>query len=411
MFRKAFVSYICEFIIHRMHMEFNFNEKIDRSSSHAMKYMALERFWGRKDLLPLWVADMDFKTPPFIMEAIRKRLEHEVLGYTCPHDGYYSSIIRWNEQRYGMIVDRNEIKYIPGVVAGIFLAIQTFTEKGDKILIQQPVYHPFAFVPQGSERTVVNNPLRWENGRYEMDLEDLREKSKGCRLMILCNPHNPGGVLWSKETLQAVADICQENGVIVVSDEIHGDMMLQGRKHLPFASVSQAARDISITLQAPTKAFNMPGIVAAHALVYNETLRKRYFEFIERSDMDLGNVFAFLAVEAVYTQGEDWLEQMLEYVQKNINYVDGFLQENCPLIKAVCPEASFLVWLDCRALNFENQAVLEDFFADKAHLALNSGTLFGENGQGFMRLNVGCPRCTLEQAMTQLKEAYMNLPV
>lgn len=390
-------------------MKYDFDEHIDRSQTSALKWVELERFWGRKDLLPLWVADMDFRTPDFILRTLRQRLEHEVLGYTCPHDGYFEAIINWNRQQYGLSVRREEISYVPGVVAGIYLAIQALTEKGDRILIQQPVYHPFAFVPRASERIIVNSPLRWNEGRFEMDLDDLRRQIQGCKLMILCNPHNPGGITWPADVLRQVADIAAENGVTVVSDEIHCDMLLAGRRHVPFASVSDTARRVSITLQSPTKTFNMPGVVAAHALVFDDTLRRRYFNYVEQSDMSLGNVFAFPVVEAAYRQGEEWKSQMLAYVQDNIDYVDRFLQENIPLIRALRPEASFLIFLDCRGLGFDTQEELEQFFADKAHLALNSGTLFGPGGKGFMRLNVGTPRHTLEQAMSQLLAAYRTL--
>lgn len=387
-------------------MKYDFDEHIDRSHSNALKWMELERHWGRTDLLPLWVADMDFRTPDFIIETLHRRLTHEVLGYTSPHDGYFDAIIDWNREQYGLSIRRENINYVPGVVAGIYLAMQALTEKGDRILIQQPVYHPFAFVPRASERVIVNSPLRQTAEGFEMDLDDLRRRLPGCKLMVLCNPHNPGGIVWSPEVLREVAEIAAANQVTVVSDEIHCDMLLNGRRHVPFASVSDTARRISITLQSPTKSFNMPGIVAAHALVFDDQLRRRYFSYVEQSDMDLGNVFAFIAVEAAYRHGRDWKAQMLDYVQQNIDYVDAFLQEHIPAIRAIRPQASFLVFLDCRGLGFDTQEELEEFFAGKAHLALNSGTLFGPGGKGFMRLNVGTPRHVLEQALQQLQAAY-----
>lgn len=387
-------------------MNYNFDEHIDRSQSHCTKWQQMAQIWGRTDLLPMWIADMDFRTPDFIINTLRQRLEHEILGYTCPGDGYFKAIADWNLDRHGTAIQREQIKYVPGVVAGIYLALQTFTEKGDRVLIQQPVYHPFANVTEAVGRVIVNNPLRWNENHFEMDLDDLRQRIRGCKLMILCNPHNPGGITWPAETLRQVAEIAAENGVTVVSDEIHCDMVLQGHQHVPFASVSDTARRISITLQSPTKAFNMPGIVSAYAIVFDDALRQRYFDYVERSDMDMGNVFAFLAVEAAYTQGNEWNRQMLAYIQSNIDYVDDFLRTNLPAIRAIRPQASFLVFLDCRGLGFDTQEELEQFFADKAHLALNSGTVFGPNGKGFMRLNVGCPRNTVEQAMNQLLKAY-----
>jgi cystathionine beta-lyase len=239
-----------------------------------------------------------------------------------------------------------------------------------------------------------------------MDLEALERDIQGCRMMILCNPHNPVGVCWQSDTLRQVADICARAGAVVVSDEIHCDMTLPGHHHTPFATVSDTARDISITLQAPSKTFNMPGIVCSQAIVPAPGLRQRYFDYIEGTDQDLGNVFTYDCARACYTdEGDEWRRQMLDYVQGNIDYVDSFLRQNCPKIKAMRPEASFLIFLDCREMGL-TQSGLEDFFINKARLALNSGTTFGQGGEGFMRLNVGCPRSTLQLAMKQLAEAY-----
>ncbi len=413
-------------------MNYTFDQKIDRRGSDSMKWKFMKQMWGREDLLPMWVADMDFPTPPFILNAIEKRLhEHPVLGYTCSHDKYWDAICQWNLSHYGQQVRREEVNYVPGVVCGIFLALQTFTEKGDKILIQQPVYHPFHLVPEATERVIVDSPLKWTGETFEMDLEQLRKDVKGCKLMILCNPHNPAGLCWSHETLMEVAEICHEAGTLVVSDEIHCDMLLGGRKHIPFASVSEKARMNSITLQAASKTFNMPGVVASQAIVYNPELREQYFNYIEGTDMDLGNAFAYDCVAAAYSEeGDAWRKAMLEYVEGNIKYMSEFLRENCPKIKAIQPEASFLVFLNNKALldvlkekqtpytKKENESLtdnqiaqrrLEHFYANEALLALNSGSMFGDEGTGFMRINMGCPRSTVEQAMQQLLEAYKRV--
>ena len=413
---------------------YSFDKEIDRRGSDSMKWKFLKSMWGREDLLPMWVADMDFATPPFILKAIQDRLQnHPVLGYTCSHDRYWNAICRWNLEHYGQKVEREEVNYVPGVVCGIYLAIQTFTEKGDKVLIQQPVYHPFHLVPEATDRVIVDSPLRWTGDTFEMDLDRLREDVKGCKLMILCNPHNPAGLCWSRETLQQVAAICHESGTLVVSDEIHCDMLLGGRRHIPFASVSQEARMNSITLQAATKTFNMPGVVASQAIVYNPEIRERYFNYIEGTDMDLGNSFAYDCVAAAYSEeGDAWRREMLSYVQGNMDYMRDFLAANCPLIRMIQPEASFLVFLNNKALldilnekqtpyrqtigeqltpNQISQRRLENFYADGAHLALNSGSMFGDEGTGFMRINMGCPRSTVEQAMKQLAEAYQRIGI
>ena len=387
-------------------MKYNFDEIVPRQGTDCYKYEGLMDLCGRTDVLPLWVADMDFRTPPFVTEAISRRLGQGILGYTCGMMSYKEAICRWVKRMHGMDITPDMVSYVPGVVSGIFLALQTFTEKGDKVLIQQPVYHPFRLVPEATGRIVVQNELRRTADSFEMDFDALRRDIQGCKLMILCNPHNPAGICWSRETLQRVASICAEAGALVVSDEIHCDMVLPGHEHVPFATVSEEARDIAITLQAPSKTFNMPGIVCSHAIVLNEALRKAYFSYIEGTDQDLGNVFAYDCARACYTdEGDEWRQQMLAYVEGNIDYLAEALPRVCPAIMMIRPEASFLVFLDCRAMGLSH-AALEDFFINKARLALNSGAMFGTLGEGYMRLNVGCPRSTVEQAVKQLAEAY-----
>ena len=254
----------------------------------------------------------------------------------------------------------------------------------------------------------MTNPLKMVDGTYRMDMEHFREQVKGCKVFILCNPHNPGGIVWTDEELRQVADICYEEGVLVFSDEIHADLTLPPLKHRPFATISEKARMNSVTFMSPSKAFNMPGLTASHALIFDSDLRVKFRKFMDACELDMGHVFAFPAVEAAYSHGTEWLDQCLAYIQGNIDYVDAFLREHTPKIKAIRPQASFLVWLDCREMNLSQEA-LNDFFVDKAHLALNDGESFGEEGRGFMRLNVGTPRAVLEQAMKQLAEAYERM--
>ena len=390
-------------------MVYNFDEQVRREHMDCFKYEGLMDLCGRTDVLPLWVADMDFRTPPFVMNAIARRMQQGILGYTCGMPSYKEAICRWVKRLHNMDVSPEMVSYVPGVVSGIFLALQTFTEKGDKVLIQQPVYHPFHLVPEATGRIVVQNALRRTADSFEMDFEALERDIQGCKLMVLCNPHNPAGICWSRETLQRVAAICAKAGAIVVSDEIHCDMVLPGHEHVPFATVSEEARRIAITLQAPSKTFNMPGIVCSHAIVFNDSLRRAYFTYIEGTDQDLGNVFAYDCARACYTdEGNEWRQQMLAYVQGNIDYLQQALSECCPKIRMIRPEASFLVFLDCRELGLTHPQ-LEDFFVNKARLALNSGAMFGTLGEGYMRLNVGCPRSTLQQAVKQLEEAYKEL--
>ena len=386
-------------------MKYNFDVIIDRHATNAEKIEGLNTYWGRDDLLPMWVADMDFESPPFILDAIRKRCEHPVLGYTAKPDSYYRVIAEWVKERYGMIVKKEQLNYVPGVVPGLGMAINAFTKPGGKIMITPPVYHPFARLISRYDRRLVNCPLILENGHYRIDLTKFRREIKGVRVFILCNPHNPGGVVWTHDELKVIADICAEDNVIVFSDEIHADLTLPPYKHVPFAMISEHARNNSVTFMAPSKAFNMPGLAAAHTIIYNDGLRKRFRSYLDAGELDGGHLFVYPAVEAAYSNGTEWLDQCLAYIQKNIDYVDEYLKNHTPKIKAMRPMASYLVWLDCRELGL-TQKELNAFFVDEAHLALNDGEMFGKEGIGFMRMNIGCPRSVVEQAMHQLEVAY-----
>lgn len=389
-------------------MKYNFDQVIDRSGTDAVKLEGMKEMWGRTDLIPLWVADMDFATAPFITDAIKKRCENPVMGYTCKPDSYYQAIIQWVKRRYDLDVEQKMINFVPGIVPGIGMAMNAFTEVGDKVMIQPPVYHPFRWLTERNGRTLINNPLKWEDGMYRMDMEAFRRQIKGCKLFILCNPHNPGGVVWKEEELREVAEICYEEGVLVFSDEIHADLTLPPHKHRPFATISEKARMNCVTFMSPSKAFNMPGMTASHALIFNDKLCRRFRKYMDACELDLGHAFAFLSVEAAYSHGTEWLEQCLAYIQGNIDYVDEFLKSNAPKIKVIRPQASYLIWLDCREMNLSQEA-LNDFFVDKAHLALNDGAMFGEEGTGFMRLNIASPRSVIEKAMHQLAEAYQTV--
>ena len=386
-------------------MKYNFDEVIDRRGTSAIKLEGIKEIWGRDDLMPLWVADMDFATAPFVTEAIRKRCQNPVLGYTSKPDSYYQAIINWNKNRYGLDVEKGMINFVPGIVPGIGMALNAFTRPGDKIMIQPPVYGPFHWLNTRNERTLVINPLKLVDGMYRMDMDAFRKQVKGCKVFILCNPHNPGGIVWKEEELQQVAEICYEERVLVFSDEIHADLTLPPYKHRPFAMVSEKARMNCVTFMSPSKAFNMPGLTASHALIFNPELRAKFRKYIDACELDLGHVFAFLAVEAAYSHGTEWLDQCLAYIQGNIDYVDAFTREHTQKIKVIRQQASYLVWLDCREMGLSQEA-LNDFFVDKAHLALNDGVAFGKEGEGFMRLNIASPRSVLEQTMHQLAEAY-----
>ena len=385
---------------------YNFDEIIDRKGTSCVKYDGLKNaYQGKENLIPLWVADMDFATPDFIVEALKKRCEHPVFGYTFDDDEYYESIQTWLDYKYHWKTEREWISYIPGIVKGIGLAVQCFTQPGDKVIIQPPVYHPFRLVPTRMGGEVVYNPLKLEDGVYKMDFEQLESLiDKDCKMLILSNPHNPGGVVWEKEALVKLAQICSAHGILVISDEIHAEMTYPQFRHHPFATVSEEAAACSVTFMAPSKTFNIAGIVSSYALVPDSRIREKFYSFLEAGELNAGTIFAFTATKAAYTYGAEWLQQMRSYVIENVNFVDEYLKKNIPQIKVYRPQASFLVWLDCRELKL-TQPELVQLFEDKAGLALNDGTMFGKEGEGFMRLNIGCPRSILNQALESLKKA------
>lgn len=390
--------------------KYDFDTVIERKGSGDLMHEALLPRWGRDDLLPMWVADMDFATPDFVVDALKKRMEHPIFGYTVTPDDYWSSIMDWLKDRHQWDVQRDWLRFIPGIVKGIGMVVNVFTQPGEKVIIQPPVYHPFRITPQGNGREVVWNPLILrEDGSYEMDFENLEKVCDDqCRILILSNPHNPAGIVWPRQTLERLADFCYDHHLLVISDEIHCDMALFGHQHIPFATVSDKAAQISITFGAPTKVFNMAGIVSSYCIVPNATLRQKFFGWLSANEFDEPTLFAPIATMAAYRQGNDWRKQMLKYVEGNILFVEEYCKQYIPGVRPLRPQASFLIWLNCRDLHLTHDE-LQDLFIDKAHLALNDGEMFGPGGQGFMRLNVGCPRSIVQQGMEQLREAVAQL--
>lgn len=391
-------------------MIYNFDNHINRIGTDCLKWDLIMQETGRNDIRALWVADMDFETPPFIIKAINKRIEQKVLGYTWPFKPYYDSISNWLDHRYGVKLQQEQIHFVPGVVPGLHHAVCCLTEKGDKILIQTPVYHPFHQVVDINERTKVTSSLKIVNGRFEMDFDDLEKKLPGCKMMILCNPHNPGGTVWKTEELVRLAELCKKLGVLVISDEIHADMTHADHTHVPFCMTCEAARENCITLMAPSKTFNMPGLCTSYYFIFNDALREKLYHFLDMADVAFGNIFAYDCLRACYTpEGEEWLNQMLSYVKENIKVVEDFMAKNCPKIKPMKTEASFLVFLDNRELGFETTEQLMDFYLNKAGIFLNEGSMFGHDGKMFMRLNTALPRKELIEALEMIKTAYDNL--
>ena len=390
--------------------KYDFDSVIDRRHTGAVKYEGLDAMFGRHDVTPLWIADLDFAVCPDIMQALSHRLEHPVLGYSAASDSYWQSIIDWQQRRHNFEVKRDELAFIPGVVKGIALCVNYFTSRGDSVIIQPPVYHPFRMVIEGNGRRVVENPLVFENGKYRMDLDGLADvlRRERPRMMILCNPHNPIGIQWDADTLARVAALARETGTVVVSDEIHGDLVLGGRPHIPFLAVSDDARAVGVMLGAPSKTFNIPGLVSSWMVVKSPNLRDDFYKWLEVNEFSAPVMISTIGAEAAYTNGEQWLDQMMAYVEDNIAFAVDYVERNIPGVHVVKPEASFLLWLDFNDLGLE-QCELMRMLLEDAHLAVNDGTMFGRQGKGFTRLNVGTPRCVLNAALDHVRDAVAKI--
>lgn len=389
--------------------KYNFDEVIDRHNTGAIKVDRCKALFGTENVVPLWVADMDFRTPDFIFEAIFKRLEHPVLGYTAQPHNLIPLFKKWVADHHNWNIETSWAGFIPGIVPALAFAVQSLTNKGDSVIVQPPVYFPFFSVIKNNERIVINNQLKENNGKFVFDAVDFENKiTPDTKMFILCNPHNPGGRVWTKAELAEIASICERHSLTVVSDEIHADMVLPGQTpHTPFATVSEWAAENTVTFMAPSKVFNMPGLISSSYIIKNDSLRKKFVEFLEASEMNAGNIFAYTATVACYEHGEQWRREMLEYVYDNIIFIDNFLKKNVPQIKAMIPEASFLVWLDGSETGMNTDELFR-FFVDKAGLGLNKGTVFGPGGENHLRMNVACPRSVLESAMQSLKAAFEN---
>ncbi|WP_337668217.1 MalY/PatB family protein [Prevotella sp.] len=389
---------------------YDFDKIVDRTGSGDLKHEVLAERYGRADLLPLWVADMDFETPEFITDALRRRLEHSLFGYTVEPKDYWPTVQKWIKDHHGWDVKREWLSYIPGIVKGIGMVINVFTKPDEKVLIQPPVYHPFRLTPEGNGREVVYNPLKENSdGSYSMDFDNLEEVADDkCKVLILSNPHNPAGIVWDKDTLARLAEFCYDHNILVISDEIHCDMALWGNTHVPFATASDKAAQCSITFGAPSKTFNIAGIVSSYSIIPNDEIRNRFYTWLAANELNEAPMFSPIATIAAFKNGEQWRKAMLHYVEQNIIFMEEYCKTHLPKIKPLRPEASFLVWLDCRALGLNHEQLI-DLFVNKAHLALNDGEMFGKGGAGFMRVNVGTPRAILTKALEQLTEAIAGI--
>lgn len=389
-------------------MNYNFDEVIDRSNNRAAKYDERMKKFGRQDVIPLWVADMDFKTAQPIIDALKEKADQGIFGYTSRPDSYFEAIRGWQRRRNGWEIKTEMMSWSLGVVPALSAIVKLFSEPGDSILIQTPVYSEFYDVTEAWGRTVLENKLVEQDGVWSIDFADFEEKVKQARIFLLCSPHNPLGIVWTREELTRMAELCIANDVLLVSDEIHSDLIFHGKKHIPTAALSAEIAGKVISCISGTKTFNLAGLQASATIFPNEEMKKKYDSFFMGLDIHRNNAFSSVAMEAAFNEGGEWLEQLLNYLDGNFTFIKEYCDANIPKIKPTVPDATYLVWLDCRELGMDNEE-LRRFMIEDAGLGLNEGYTFGHSLSGYMRLNAACPRCILEKALGQLKEAVDKL--
>lgn len=390
-------------------MSFNFNKIIDRTNNFSAKWSEMNKNFGTNDLLPMWVADMDFLTAPCIMEALKDRLEQGIFGYTTRPSSYNESIVNWLDNRFSWKIKKEWLMFSPAVITSISLLIQNLTQKNDKIMIQEPVYSPFHNIVELNERDLVISPLiKLDDGSYIMDYEDIEAKIKDVKIFILCNPHNPVGRVWTREELTRLGQICLKHNVIVISDEIHSDIILKNHKHTPFASISKEFCKNTITCMAPTKTFNLAGLQSSFLVMSNPY----YYEVMDRAfstlDIKRNNAFSLVATEAAYNYGEDWLDELIKYIEDNVDFAIEYIKTNIPKLKVKKPEGTYLLWVDFNSLNVDEKD-LKDALINKGRVALSSGSSFGIGGGGYYRINLACPRAMVLEALKRIEFAINSL--
>ncbi|CEN78777.1 MalY/PatB family protein [Paraclostridium sordellii] len=384
----------------------NFDEGVNRINTNSVKYDKYKEDFNtdKDDIIPMWIADMDFKTCDEITKALQTKLITGNLGYDTVN-GYYEAVEDWMKKRHGLKITKEDIVYTPGVVTAINFLLKILVKENDKVLVQSPVYHSFFRVLNENNCDIVQSELELNNNRYEINFEEFeRQISTGVKVFILCNPHNPVGRVWEKEELERLVEICESYKVFIISDEIHSDLIFKGYKHNSLTTVSPYYKDNIVTLTAPSKTFNLAGLYTSNVIITNEKIRKKYKDLFSTAP----NVLGAVALITAYTKGEKWLEELLVYIENNYNYVNDYISKNISKIKVTKQEGTFLTWLDCRELGLSNED-LDRFFIDKAKLALSSGAVFGNGGSGFMRMNIGCPLNTIKEALDRLKIAVEDI--
>jgi cysteine-S-conjugate beta-lyase len=386
-------------------MKYEFHKEINRLNTASEKWDEVENLFGDKDILPMWVADMDFKVPEPVIEAIKERAEHGIFGYTARTESYFDAVINWMKRRHNWKVEKEWICHSPGVVPALSIIVQAFTNPGDKIIIQPPVYYPFTHVIERHGRKIVSNPLKFEDGQYRMDYDDLEDRiDSDTKLMIISSPHNPVGRVWAKEELIRLGEICLKHNILIVSDEIHFDLIYKGHEHTPFAAISEEFAQNSIICTAPSKTFNLAGLQTSNIIIPNEGIRAKYSEALETLSIGMISTFGLVATESAYLYGEEWLDELLQYLQQNLDFLKDYIKVNIKELKVIQPEGTYLVWIDCRGLGMDAKT-LEKLMQKEAKVALDEGYIFGKEGEGFTRINIACPRSILEEGLKRIDKA------
>ena len=390
-------------------MKFNFDKIIDRTNNFSAKWSEMNKNFGTNNLLPMWVADMDFLTAPCVMEALKDRLEQGIFGYTTRPSSYNESIVNWLDNRFSWKINQEWLMFSPAVITSISLLIQNLTQKNDKIMIQEPVYSPFHSIVESNERNLVINPLvKLDDGSYVMDYEDIEAKIKDVKVFILCNPHNPVGRVWTREELTRLGEICLKHNVLVISDEIHSDIILKNHKHTPFASISKEFRENTITCMAPTKTFNLAGLQSSFLVISNPY----YYEVMDKAfsilDIKRNNAFSLVATEAAYNYGEDWLYELIKYIEDNVDFAIDYIKNHMPQLKVKKPEGTYLLWVDFSNLNVDKKD-LKNALINKGRIALSDGSSFGIGGDGYYRINLACPRSMVLEGLKRIEFAIKSL--
>ncbi len=386
-------------------MSFNFDNVTNRKGTGSVKADGMSGYFGTGELLPMWVADMDFQVPDCITGALKKRVDHGIFGYPLVTAGFYDSIVNWMKKRHNWDVRAEWVVFTPGIVPALTMSVMVYTEPGDKVLLQSPVYPPFFSSIKDNNREIVNNTLVEEGGRYGIDFDQLDYLlSQNVKMMFFCNPHNPAGRVWSAAEVRRVVELCNRHNVVLISDEIHSDLVFSPHKHLP-AAMAGAGHSNMVICMAPSKTFNLAGMASAFMIIPDKNLRRKMQNLLQNLHIHYGNIFGLVALQAAYEGGAGWLDALLEYLKQNMDTVENFFRVEMPQIRPVIPEGTYLVWLDCTGMGMDDSE-LREFFIKNAGVAMNPGTAFGPGGEGYYRLNAGCPRSTLAEALGMIKKAW-----